>query len=891
MKPLRRFWNRLRGTVLGQRMDDDFTAEIESHLRMQTEDNMRAGMSATEARRAAALKFGGIESAKEHYSDEKRLPLVDSLVSDARLAVRGLAREPRLTAVAAILIALVVGGNTTIYSMVHGLLAKPAPGVTADRLVTLNLIRDGRVWGPETTYQNYLEFAAQSETVRPLLGYGFERFTVGLEGGAYALRGALITANYFETLGIRPFLGRVFTESEYGADAEGLAALISERLWRSELNAVQGVVGLPIVLNGHPATVVGVLPPAFQGATIGESADLWVPLASYARIRQRTEGLDDWSNRAVVPIGKLAPHVSFDQAQAEIRVIAERLEREDPKVFDGNTVELTTYSMLGTGSPIHQLAPRFMAVFSVVTGLTLMIVCANVANLMLARSIARRREIGIRLALGASRGRIFRLLSFEGLGLALAAWVFACLLAAGLARGLAALIPPDRQGALITPDFDPDWQVALYAMAMAVLAGFLFSVVPAVRAWRLDVLSALKAGQHNVIQGRSRMATGLVLVQLAFSVLLLTSAGLAYRSLRAIDRTEPGFQKKDVLLVTVNTTGVTPTSDSNGVLLERLRDRLQSVPGVAVVSYAAGVPGSSWAPEELRTDAAAEPVPAQRNDVGPGYFDVLGVAPLSGRTLLDAGRKGTNVQAVLTQSLAEALWPGHSPVGWMVALKSDQRAEVVGVVPNGFFSGFERDPRPHHVFVSMRQTAPDPGEFTFHIKSAAEAMGRLESMGPAVRVALRDVDARIPVVYMRTMETQLRSVTWLVRVVTILLTVFAAGALVIAALGQYSVMEFTMRRRTRDVGVRMALGATSRRIIHSVVREGLLLTAFGLLFGFALSVIAGSAFRALLVGVTPTDAMTYLGVLMTLGAVSMLACYVPARRATGISLVQALRED
>jgi predicted permease len=890
MKALRRLWCRLRGTVSNSGPDEELVTEFESHLRMQTDANIRAGMSLHDARRAAVLKFGNVEAAKERYRDERTLPQLTSLASDMRFALRSIVREPRLTTVAVILTALVVGGNATIYSTVHGLLSKPAPGVRANRLVVLNMVRDGRVLGPETTYRNYMEFAAQSETVRPIVASGFERFTVGLQTGVYALRGALVSPNYFETLGVRPARGRIFTDGECRTDAGGLVAIISDRFWRNELQGLESIVGLAVALNGHAATVVGVAPPTFQGATIGESADVWVPLPSYGVLRQRVKALDDWTRMPVVVIGKLAPHTALPEAGAEIRLIAERLERKDRNAFDGNTVALDAYSMLGTGSPIHQQAPRFMTVFSVVTALTLLVVCANVANLMLARSLARRREIAVRLALGASRGRILRLLLFEGFGVALIAWAVACLMATALAHGLAALIPPDARGAVITPDFTPDWQVATYAMALSVLAGFLFTVAPAVRAWRQDVLPALKAGQQSVIQGRSRMARGLVIVQLAFSVLLLTSAGLAYRSLLAITDTNLGFNSEGVLLVTVNTSGVASGSSANGELLERVRDRLRSLPGVQAVSYARGVPGTGWAPEELRTDASAEPMRAQRNDVGPDFFKVLSVA-ISGEDLVRARPTGPDLHAVINRSLAQTLWPGSSPLARRLAVRSGHRVEVVGVVPDGFFSGFERDMRGYFIFVSLAQAAPDPGELTFYVKSGSEAGLGLASIAPAIRVALREVDDDIPVVYMRTMEAQLGSVTWLTRVLTVLLVVFAAGALVIAVLGQYSVMEFSVRRGIREFGVRMTLGATPTRIVRSVVREGLHLTAFGLVVGFALSVFAGNACRALLVGVAPIDAVTYMGVLLTLGSVSMLACYLPARRASNISLAHALREE
>lgn len=278
--------------------------------------------------------------------------------------------------------------------------------------------------------------------------------------------------------------------------------------------------------------------------------------------------------------------------------------------------------------------------------------------------------------------------------------------------------------------------------------------------------------------------------------------------------------------------------------------------------------------------------------MGPDFLQVLGVAPLLGRDLPgEAGPNSARV-AVINQHLADALWPGESPVGRTVRLKEPgQSAEVVGVIPNGFFSGFDRETRPHFLFLSQRQQPREPGEIVLYVRSAGGPAGGLDALAPAIRTTLREADGRIPIVYMRTMDTQLQSVTWLVRVVTILLTLFAIGAVVIAVLGQYSVMAFAMRRRMRDFGLRIALGASAQQIMRSVLREGLMLTAAGLLIGFALSVLAGNVFRAMLFGVTPTDALTYLTVFAMLGCISLLTCYVPARRAARVDPVQALRQD
>jgi predicted permease len=555
---------------------------------------------------------------------------LESFIHDIWLTARGLVREPRLVLAAVTLTALVVGGNTTIYAVVHGLLAKPAPGVTATGLVVPTRTRQGDVLGPELSYRTYLELAKQTQTVRPIMSYGFDQ-TVRLEPSVYAVRGLLVSSGYFETLGLAPSRGRFFSAREYEA-ADDLVAVVSDRLVHMSGSTPEHVIGRSVAVNGQSAVIVGVTPPGFQGATLGESADIWVPLEPYARLRPRT-GQHDWAVLPVVPTGRLVPSVSREQAQAEFSLIAQRLQTDHPKELDGSTLELMAYSMLGTGSPIHQWAPRFLALFSVISGLTLMIACANVGNLILARSIRRRREIAVRLALGASRSRIFGLIVCEGLWLGAVSWLMAWACATLMTRGLTALIPPDQQGMVVRPDFSPDWVVTAYAMVLAMAAGFLFTLVPAIRAWRQDVLPALKAGTQQVVQGRSRVTTGLVLVQLTFSVLLLTSAGLAARSLGSIETRTLGFRSDDMLLVTVNTTGAAHTREENAVLLQRVRDSLQATSGVLGVSYAHAVPGVYWGADEVRSSPGQAPVRVDRTGVGPKFFEVMGTPLLPGGDL------------------------------------------------------------------------------------------------------------------------------------------------------------------------------------------------------------------------------------------------------------------
>jgi predicted permease len=870
------------------RKDADIEDEIKSHLQLAIQDRIDRGQSPDEARRAALLEFGNVRLVKEDARAVWSWTALEQLFDDIRTASRILTRSPGLSATAVALIALVIGGNTTIFSIVHGLLTKPAPAIEADRLVSLGWIVDTQPVHPVDSYANYQELTAESTTVRPLLAFRFERLTLTLDHGSYAIHGGLVSANYFDTLGLRPVKGRTFTDDESRLDASGLVAVISHRLWQNQFRGADDVIGQAIELNGHPATIVGVSPPRFQGVWLTEMSDVWVPLLGYSRIH-RSVAMNQGLPGAIAMVGRLAQGITLSQAQAELDTVSRHLQNADPEHNKNKRVVLFPYSATGAGdSLLAQQGPRFLAIFSIVTALTLLIVCANVANLMLARAVARQRETAVRQSLGASRVRIVRILLAEGVIISLAAWGVACLLAVWMSHTVVGLIPPFAAGgAPVDVDFAPDWRVVAYAMVLAILGTVAFTVAPAFRTWRQDLLPFLKAGEHGIAQGRSGLSGALVVLQLAFTVLLLTIAGLAYRSLSVIYALDLGFNRNNLLLVTLNTTGTATSKESNVALLDRLLERLRSVPGVGSVSYARRPPQVFWDTERVRGDGSQEAVPAERNDVGPGYLEVLGVTPVLGRDLADHDRARTRKGAVISQNLAGALWPGRSALGRTMQLASREDVDIIGIAPDGFFSGYRRELHPSFVFVSMQQAPPGPGEATFYIRYA----GGLDGVVPAIGRAIREVDARVPIVHVRTMDAQLEGLTWLVRALTTMLMLFASGSLAIAALGQYAVMAFTMRRRTRDFGVRTALGASSRQILMSVLREGLRLTAVGLGIGFALSLVTGRSVRSLLYGITPTDTATYLGVFGLLALASLVACYLPARRASRIDPMQALRQE
>jgi predicted permease len=863
--------------------DDEIDEELRSHLKLAIEERVARGQSPETARRAALVEFGNLQATREDVRRVWNWTAVEQLVADLRAGIQVLARAPGISVTAVALIALVVGGNTTIFSIVHGLLTKPAPAIAARGLVSLGWAVDREAVHPVDSYANYVDVAAQARTLRPLMAFQFERFTLVHRDGSYAIHGGLVTPNYFDTLGLTLARGRTFTDEE-GA-APPLTAVISHRLWTEHFQQREDVAGQTVALNGRTATIVGVAPPRFEGAWLFERSDVWVPVVAYARTGASGATIEARTWGALAMVGRLAPGASLNDARAELATIAARLEAAYPESNRGKTIVPFTYSATAAGdSLIAQRAPQFLALFQIITALTLLIVCANVANLMLARAVVRQREMAVRQSFGASRLRVVRLVLAEGLTIAATAWAVGCLLAWGLCRLVARVLPPAGEAAPL--DFAPDWKVMAYAMALATVGTIVFTIGPAVRTWRQDLLPFLKAGDQGVVQGRSRIAGILVVLQLAFAVLLLAGAGLAYRSLSLVDALDLGFNPGSLLLVTVSSEGV-PEGARTG-LIDRMREHLASVPAVTAVSYARVPPKEFWSTEPVRVAGAQQPVAAERNAIGPEYLRVLGLAPRGGRELTVEDRTRSATAAIVNENLANALWPDASALGRTLLVGEERRpVHIVGIAPNAFFSGFRRQERPYFLFLPLQ---PDPragGETTFYLRYT----GSLDAVAPAVARALAGVDSRAPIVSMRTMETQLAGITSIVRMITTMLALFAAASLLIATLGQYAVLAFTMKRRTRDFGVRMALGASGGQILASVVVEGLRLTAVGLVIGLALGLAAGRALHSVLFGVAPTDPPTYAGVVAVLACASLLACWMPAWRASRVDPMQALRQE
>jgi putative ABC transport system permease protein len=882
---------------LHHRRRREIREEIETHLEMATRERIERGEAPDKAREAALREFGNVDLVQRNTREVWSWPKVEQLVQDARFGARILWHSPALSATAILLVALVVGGNTTIYSVVHHLLTAPAPAVEREGLVAVGIQSPGEfLVEPYMSYANYLDYGSRARSVQRIAGVSNERFTVRTDEGTYAVYGGLVTGGYFDTLGVRITLGRALREDDDRLVAGGLPAVISDRMWRNRFHRDPTIVGRRITLNGNDAIVVGVAARRFLGAHLTPGEDIWAPIMPYYDAIGSRAVLHDRAQWVVQLIAQLAPGASLAQARAEFATLSAQLEAAYPVENKNRRATVTAYSSTAF-LPMHQIFPRFLALFSIITAVTLLVVSANVANLMLARAVARQRETAVRQSLGASRARIVRMLLAEGVAVSFVAWIAAFVMAWWTSKALVRIVEPTRQELL--PDFTFDWVVAAYAFALAMAATLTFSTAPALRTWRQQLLPWLKAGEQGASPERSRLARALVVLQLAFSVLLLTTAGLAHRSIALLDSGDVGFDKEQLVLLTVRArrTGAaigaerSPAErEASFATLERVRERLTAVPNVTAVSYSRRWPGAyalgtvpAW-----RT-GHPEPVQVMLRPVGPDYLQVLAVSPLVGREISAADRRGSHRIAVVNDNLATTLWPDQSALGQTLAVGRNRDAvEVVGVAPNALFDGPVRNPRPLYVLVAEQQVN---GDTTIDPRFYIRYRGALESVTPAISNAIAEVDADLPIVSMATMNSRMDEVLTIERTVSRMLVSFAVVSLLVAILGQYAMTAFNMRRRTREFGVRLALGASTRQVQRAVIHETLRTTAVGLLLGFVLSLAAGIAGRRVLFGVTPTDPPTYISVVVVLAIASVIASYLPAWRAGRVNVVEALRQE
>jgi predicted permease len=802
-------------------------------------------------------------------------------MQDVRFALRSLRKHPGLTLAAVLSLGLGIGANTTVFTWIQAFVVDPLPAVAGfDRLVEVETRGpENREWS--LSYPSYRDWSQETRTVDLAVA---DMFQAGLQQGDGVQRvwGLAVSANYFDVLRVRPALGRAFQAAEE-TSAEPVAVL-NHRFWQDRFAGDSGVLGRTITVNGVPLTVIGIAPPRFGGTAVGLSFDFFFPVTLEPRLLDQPSWLDDRGRQFMEGIGRLREGVTLAQAAAEMDEVARRAEEAGGSRLNRGAV-VTPYGH--DGAPAL-LGPALNALIGV-TGVVLLIACANIAGLLVARALARQREIGIRMALGASRARLVRQLLTESAVLALAAGVAGLGLTFWGRDLMRAFIPAGPYP--IELAMSMNLKVVAFAAVLTAATTLLFGLVPAFQTSRPELVPALKEGMGDAPAGRARVQSVLIVGQVALSVVSLVMAGLFVRSLGSAKEIDTGLSDPDRTLLITTDFFLAGYRDSSGpVAVTSLLERLARVPGVEVASAAASVPlgfsgtSSSSTRIEGYEPRADENMSIVRNAVGAGYFAGMGTPVLRGREFVPEDRDGSLPVVVVNQAFADRYWPGQDPIGRRLDMGGGWKT-VVGVVHTGKYRQLTEPPRPVVFHAVTQQYRPD---LTILLR-ARTGSGR--ALSPAARAVFAETNPHLPYLDVRTMAEHMQASLFVHRIGAWMLSGLGMVALLLSGVGIYGTLAYLVGRRTREIGVRMALGAARRDVLSLVMGRALRLTGIGLVIGLVLALGAGQLARSVLLGVSPRDPVTYANIALLLGVVALVASWIPARRATRVNPMNALRTE
>lgn len=806
-------------------------------------------------------------------------------MNEIRIAWRTLARRPLFTLAAVVTLALGIGLNSAVFSAVHALLLRPLPGVVEpDRLVQLYRAYPGDFVYGSNSIPHYLDLRERGDAFSGVALWTF--LPVNLSTGDHneMTMGELVSANFFEVLGVRPVLGRTFLpEEDVGIGAHPVAVL-SHSAWRTRFGGDPGVVGREIRLNGQPYTVIGVAPAEFQGPVPIVTPVLWAPLTMQPQLQARESLWESRGNNQFNVVARLKPGVTVEQARESMGALHLALAREHPEQYEGGGITVVPQTEAGIHPQMAAAQVGISAVIMGVVALLLLLACVNVANLFLARARERRREMAIRLSVGARRSDLIRQLLTESLLLSLIAGVAALGLARvaiGLANGIR--LPIDFP---IAFGLELNGPVLLFTFGVAVAAGALFGLVPALDASRPELVSGLKSEAGTETSGirRSRLSRGLVVAQIALSLVLLVSAGLFLRSLERATRMEKGMDAENLLIASVDPSLQGYDAARTRAFFDELVGRVRALPGVRAAAVGEIVPlGLNDQQTGLQvpgyTFGENERQSFDYNFVGDGYFEAMGVPIVQGRGFT-AQDRGQDV-AVVNQRMAERFWPGQSPIGRTVR-RGQTEYRIIGVTATGKYRSLGESPLEYIYF-------PIPESWnsalTLHVRTAGDP----ESLLPLVRSQVRALDSTLPIYDAKTMTRHLGIALLPARLAGAVLGIFGALGLLLAAIGTYGVLAYSVAQRTREIGIRTALGAERGRVVGLVVGQMLRLVGMGLAAGLVGAVLVGRLVERMLYGISGLDPIAFAGVSALLVAAGFLAAWLPARRAARVDPVVALR--
>ena len=823
---------------------------------------------------------------------------VEVFLQDIRYAMRGLRKNSGFAIVCVLTLALGIGANTAMFTVINAVLLRPVPGVAdPGALVILERLQKNN---PDFAfgYPDYLDYRDQNQSFAGLAARCRTSLTLH-HGTTERIIGELVSGNYFSVLGVNPAFGRVVSAEDVQTDGEARVAVLSYGIWQRVFGSDPEIAGKNILLNEHSFTVIGVAPRQFVGTAVGSPTDVWLPLTMEpAAMPGMSQGVLHNRNAGWIEIfGRLKREVRLADARSELQTIAGRLAVAYPESNEHRSVDVIP--SFGMDPDDRAALQKFFGLLIGSVGILLLISCSNVANLLLSRADSRRREIAMRLALGAGRGRLIRQLLTEGLLLSFLASALGLLLAPWAANLILAFRQPLY--ALHNVDTTPDVRVLVFALSVALLTGVLFSLAPALQSSKPDLVVALKDNTPGAGR-RTRLRSVLVSSQVALSLILLIVAGVTVRRMQEIVSQNPGFATSHILMMSVSPS-IEGYSEAQGErLYGKLVSRIEQIPGIRSVSLAATVPPEDWSARvSIFYEGQVPPLDYVRghefevglrvdmNTVAPNYFRTMGISLLQGRDFTELDKTGAPLVAIVSQRLAQRLWPGQDAVGKRIEWPSWEGAprpplEIIGVSADARYRSLLADP-PLLLYVPESQNFS--GRQTLVIRTGADPEGFIG----AVRGAVASADQNLPVFAVKTMTEQMRDSLWQPRMAAGILGSFSIFALILAAVGLYAVVSQWMAQRTREIGIRMALGAKPRDVMRLTLGYGAGLAVWGIAAGVLFSLALTQFVSVLLFGASRTDVLTIAVIAVFLLLVALTACYVPARRAMSVDPMVALRQD
>jgi predicted permease len=899
---LRAFWLRL---IRARRGQDDFDAELESHLAMHLEDGVRAGLNEEEARRRALIRLGGAEQARQKVRERRMLRPLEEVLQDAQFGLRMMERNKAFSTVAVLTLAIGIGATTTAFAWIEAVLLEPLGGVSEPtRLVAVESVTANGDWVPNS-YPDFMDFRDRLKLFAGIAVSHVSVFSVGKEDHAERVWGQLVSGNFFSVLGVKAELGRLFLPSEWGDVPGGYpVVVISDKYWRSHYGADPAVVGKTIRINQHELTIVGVAAPEFHGSIPVTSFDVWVPYMEQTVLN----GVQQWMlrdrhDRNMLGIARLKPGVTVDQARLELKTLAERMAVANANVSEGMSATLMPLWKSPHGPQGLLVGP--LCILMGLCLLVLLIVCANVANLLLARGAAREKEFSTRMALGASRTRVARQVLTESLMLAGCGAVLGLAATPWMSRALRSLMPPSPMASLVSMNTRPNLAVLVFTSGLCLLAGLIAGVIPALQVRRLNLSAKLNAGGRSGAAGRAhnRMRSTLVASEVALALVALVAAALFARGFQQTLRIDPGFDPDHVLLnqFYLSTNGYNLAQRKE--FCRRLAERMQSAPAVTDVAYSDGVPlgfEPSWW-EELEIEGYArrpnENMNIFRNVVSPDYLPLLHIPMVEGRNFTEQDNENAPYVMIVNEALVRRFFAGRNPIGKKIH-GWGKWFRVVGVAKDSKYH-YLGESTPPYFYVPFRQVFREDMNLAFYVRTEGDPEVALSEL----RTQARSIDPNVTVFDAAPLKEFIGASLYPQKVAASLMTVLGTIALILAAVGLYSVMAYTVAQRTQEIGVRMALGAERGQVLRMIVRQGLVLAGMGLLAGVVLAIAFARAVASLsftnsamganasLLGKEANDPLIYVAAVLFLCGVAALASYWPARRAASIDPMQALRTE